>query len=212
MMSDPKAIKRRDVCQILGQTKVAGTLHGMEVFPPEVLLKCLRAYTLFVTSRRATAVDPAALQHSASEQVLGPLMAALAGKLPELPARGAARGLSCLASLLEAGVQLDEGPRLLAEAGVQLEERPGLLAAATVELGRRLEELRLRDIAYSLKALAVLGRHGLFQGPGAAELLGQLYREVQRHVPSMTLEDALMMTKAAAALAPLRRPTEVEEL
>jgi len=178
----------------------ATVLSGrVDELDPQTVVKLLRAYSLFMTAHKASTIDSAPPHHTVVDTLPNNLAATLARCLPQVPARSVVRSLYALVCLHESGVSLSE-------------QGVGFYNAAAAEIGDRRRELRVRDIAYTLRALALLHRRGIFSGPKNAELLGQLYQEMQHHVPSMTLDDTLMMTRAAAALVPLRSSGEVRGL
>ncbi|CAK0867158.1 unnamed protein product [Prorocentrum cordatum] len=183
--------------------------------PAPALLKCLRAYELMLLSspgrgalgrggpRPGEAPQPllpgARPEQSLTE--LPPVLAeALAPRLPQLRGRGVVRALHALASLRRHGLPLGAGGE-------------ALRVAAREELRERTGELDARDIGYALEAFGVLSDSG---SPLAAssELLRALYEEVQRNVHSLTVDDALRMSRAVVRLAPApaERPRVLLEL
>jgi len=174
-------------------------IGNVDSLPPRAMVKCLRAYSLMLLAGPRPAIE------SEEDADRGPLemlpfaiCGALVGRLGEIPARDMVRSLHALASLYRHGLGLG------GERGV------GFCRDAAGEILQRADELDLQDIAYAMQALAFLS-----QGHGElvrSDLLEALYSEVQHHIPSMTLERALMLAKSLERVISIKRPKILLEL
>jgi len=163
--------------------------------PPKSLSKCLRAYKLLLLSGPLSSTSPEAVA-GAIEGMPSILASALAGRLAEIQARDVARAFHAMASLHKHGLQLDEQGRHFCRVAAQ-------------DLEERRAELSLTDVCYLTQSLAFLGEE--LQG-GSAKLLSALYEEVQRHIPSMTSRDVLLLARSASKLPRGSTPGVVQEL
>lgn len=169
--------------------------------PPSSLVKCLLAYRMVLLSPRPSGKGhfEASLGEEAIGSFLQAVCAALRLQLVALPARELTRALHSLALLRRHGVVFRLGA-----------EEEAFCAEAAEELRRRVPELGLPEICFTLQSMAFLTEAGL--AVATAPVLQQLYREVQRHIPALTLDWALMIVCAAQRMAHIRAPGAVMEL
>mmetsp|Transcript_175197 Transcript_175197/g.561871 ORF Transcript_175197/g.561871 Transcript_175197/m.561871 type:complete len:1008 (-) Transcript_175197:465-3488(-) len=150
------------------------------------------------------------------------LAEALTPRLSDLAAHDVVRSLHVVTSLHSCGV-------------VPLEARTkAFCRAAMAELEVRADELSIRDIAFALRSISALAgtsARPLWQSTGGGQdmpqmltgsssasvivkrkLLKRLYVEVQQHIPSLTLDDALTIAISAERMSHIVRPGVVVDL
>lgn len=164
---------------------------------PKALVKCLRAYELFlVCGLRRDGMDNALPMASKLPSVLA---SALSSQLSDLSTTEIVRALHAKTRLHSNGLRLDAASTTFC-------------SAAIAELQLRTQEMGLLDIAFALRALATLARDKESSSLVQREPVLELYGEVQRHVSSLGTREALMIARTAQTLVPIGLIDNVLEL
>lgn len=191
-------LARQSSCEFTGHSSLCSeiSLARLTVFRAQDLVKLLRAHRVLMIRR--TLCGPASAEDGV-QQFVPSVLERLGSQIGDLSVRESVR---CLDTVME----------LRRRASMNEKGAASFFKVVVSHVCSQAEDLDARDIAYALQALSKMSQDESLGHVIETEFLQTLYSETRHHIPTLGLDDALRIVRAADVMAHIVRPAEIFEL